>query len=166
MKLHHLIAISVLCITAMHSAAQSPPTDRLSIDDPWARALPPVADNGAAYLRIVNHAMHADTLLSATSPIAGRVEFHTHVRSGAMMMMKKLDTLPIGAHGTLTMAPGGTHVMLFGLKIPLTAGDVFGLSLNFEKAGKTEVTVKVEARTAQMPAMKQQKSHHQYGKKH
>ena len=47
--------------------------------------------------------------------------------------------------------PGGLHVMLFGLKQPLKAGEHFPLTLEFEKAGKVEVQVQVESAEAQVP---------------
>ena len=83
------------------------------------------------------------------------------------MMMQQLNELPIAAHDSLTMVPGGTHLMLVGLKKPLTAGDTFALTLTFEQAGKTEVTVQVEARTSAttMPAMKHSAAPPQHGKK-
>jgi hypothetical protein len=45
------------------------------------------------------------------------------------------------------MRPGeGYHFMLIGLKKPLNAGDKFPLTLNFEKAGRIEVSVTVQAK--------------------
>jgi copper(I)-binding protein len=43
---------------------------------------------------------------------------------------------------TVSFAPGGLHVMLVDAK-PLKAGETFPLTLEFEKAGKQEVTVAV-----------------------
>jgi hypothetical protein len=39
---------------------------------------------------------------------------------------------------------GGLHVMLMQLKQPLKVGDTFPLTLEFEHAGKVEVTVVVQ----------------------
>ena len=41
------------------------------------------------------------------------------------------------------MRPGGTHIMLEGLRAPLKAGDEFELVLKFKQAGDQKVTVKV-----------------------
>ena len=41
------------------------------------------------------------------------------------------------------------HIMLFGLKKPLVAGERFPLSLQFERAGTVQVEVQVEAGAAQ-----------------
>ena len=78
------------------------------------------------------------------------------VKSGSMMMMRRLDAVDIGAHDTVTMRPGGMHVMLLGLKKPLVANENFPLTLNFAKAGSTTVAVQIglRAATTDSPAMK------------
>ena len=45
----------------------------------------------------------------------------------------------------MALKPGSYHVMLIGLKKPLTAGETFPLTLTFEKAGNISVTVPVQA---------------------
>jgi hypothetical protein len=44
---------------------------------------------------------------------------------------------------SVTLKPGGLHVMLTGLKQPLSEGQSFPLTLTFEKAGAIETTVKI-----------------------
>ena len=166
MKITHLISVIALSALGFTTAARDFDVGDIRINDAWARPLPPLSTNGAAYLSLANSAMHADRLVSGSSPIAERVEFHTHIHSGSMMMMKRLNAVPIAAHDTVTMAPGGMHVMLVGLKKPLTAGDSFALTLTFDTAGTTVVTVLVEARAnrAQMPAMKHAAPSKKHGK--
>jgi len=45
----------------------------------------------------------------------------------------------------VTLAPGGLHVMMMGLKSKLVEGETFPLTLTFEKAGTVTVEIKVEA---------------------
>jgi len=52
----------------------------------------------------------------------------------------------------VTLKPGGTHIMLMGLKQPLHAGDKFPLTLQFAKAGTREVEATVEGPGAMGPA--------------
>ena len=166
MKIKHFtMAIALFAVTLV-APAQEFKVGQLSVHNPWARPLPPVSKNGAAYLSVTNHAMHAERLVSASTPIAGHVEFHTHVRSGEMMMMQRLEAVEIGAHGTVNMVPGGMHVMLIGMKKPLIAGESFALTLNFENAGSTVVAVTIEARanSAQMPTMQHAPPAMQHGK--
>ena len=54
------------------------------------------------------------------------------------------------------LKPGSSHVMLIGLKKPLTASETIPLTLDFEKAGKVSITVPVRAMGAghdDMPGM-------------
>jgi copper(I)-binding protein len=65
---------------------------------------------------------------------------------GDIMKMREVDGIELKAGSKISMKPGGGyHIMLVGLKHPLIAGDKFMLTLYFEKAGKIEVVVHVEA---------------------
>ena len=123
--------------------AQDEMQGTLAIHQPWSRALPPVAPNGAAYFRIVNHGKAADRIVSAHSPVADRAELHTHEMKEGVMTMRRVPSAEVPAGGGLSFEPGGLHVMLLGLKQPLVEGESFPLTLEFRDAGKIEVTVKV-----------------------
>jgi hypothetical protein len=116
----------------------------LNIDHPWARALPPTAPAGAAYFVVHSKSTTDDTLVSAMSPVADKTELHTHVMMGEVMKMQQVESVAIPAGGEVKFAPGGLHVMLFGLKQPLVAGESFPLTLVFQNAGTVQVDVKVE----------------------
>jgi copper(I)-binding protein len=60
-----------------------------------------------------------------------------------MSAMHPVSSIHIPAGGTVSLAPGGFHLMLMGPK-PLAVGDTVELVLTFEKAGK--VTVKAEVK--------------------
>ena len=117
----------------------------LSIERPWSRELPPVAPNGAAYLRIENGGARAARIVSAHSPVAGRVEFHAHEMDAGVMKMRQLDSVEVPARGAVSFEPGGLHLMLIGLEEPLVAGKGFALTLVFQEAGEVELTVEITA---------------------
>jgi copper(I)-binding protein len=63
-----------------------------------------------------------------------------------VMQMHQLDSgLPIPAGGSVVLEPSSYHLMLIGLKKPLTPGETFPLTLTFQKAGNISVTVPVHA---------------------
>jgi len=101
---------------------------------------------GAAFLTIRNLGDTPETLIGAGSDSAKRVEIHTHVMRDDIMHMEKLDSLTIPAQGSVTLKPGGLHLMLFEMPTPLKAGDAPGFTLDFGKSGKTSVTGRVKAR--------------------
>ncbi len=117
----------------------------LHIAHPWVRASIPGASNGAAYLiRIQNQGKTADALVKVSTPIATRAELHNHIMEGDMMKMFEVKRIDIPAGGSVTLTPGGYHIMLFGLKHELKTGERYQLELTFTKAGKITVEVKVE----------------------
>lgn len=140
------IALSSLLVLSTGAAlAADYKVGDLTISDPWSRALPPNAPAGAAYFTVTNQGQAQDRLVGAASDVAGKAELHTHVKSGEMMRMQKVDAVDIPASGEAIFAPGGNHVMLIGLKRPLKDGEQFPLTLEFEKAGKVQVEVPVRA---------------------
>ncbi len=128
----------------------------ISIDGQWARNSPMSADNGAVYMNITSS--DGDRLLSASvdPSIAGTVEVHETVPAegdtsedgmGGMMMMRPVDGIDLPAGETVSLAPGGYHIMLIGLTKPLEIGEKFDVAVTFENAG--EKTVEVEVREDQ-----------------
>ncbi len=61
----------------------------------------------------------------------------------AMVMQEMVDGLPLPAGETVSLAPGGYHVMLIGLVEPLETGDEFDVTLDFENADDVTITVTV-----------------------
>jgi uncharacterized protein YcnI/copper(I)-binding protein len=102
--------------------------------------------SGAVYLVIENHGDSDDRLVTVSSPIAARAEVHEMTVENDVMRMAAVEGgLVVPAHGTVTLAPGGQHVMLMGLAGPLQHGTTFPLTLGFERAGEVTVTVPVLA---------------------
>ena len=62
---------------------------------------------------------------------------------GDMMVMQQVMRLAIPAEGTVTLEPGGYHIMLLDLVEPLATGDSFDVVLEFEQFGDVTVTADV-----------------------
>ena len=142
-----LLAAAASLLIAGSAWAQ---TGQLQLTEAWARATPGKAETGAAYLTIVSPV--PDRLTAVATPEAQTAELHNMTMEGGVMKMRPLPNgveLPAGQ--PVTLKPGGTHIMLMGLKQPLKKGDTFPLTLSFEKAGTKEVTVAVEAPGAMGP---------------
>jgi copper(I)-binding protein len=76
--------------------------------------------------------------------VAKAVEIHNMSMEGNVMRMHQVPNIALPPATKITMQPGnGYHLMLFGLRQPLNAGESFPMTLTFEKAGKTDVTVTV-----------------------
>jgi copper(I)-binding protein len=124
----------------------------LEIGQPWARATPPSAPAGGGFLTIKNTGSAADRLVAASSPAADMVQVHEMKMDGNVMRMREVEKgLEIPAGGSVTLAPGGYHLMMMGLKGPLKQGTSVPVTLVFEKAGKIDVQLSVEGLGATQP---------------
>ncbi|HUN90884.1 MAG TPA: copper chaperone PCu(A)C [Burkholderiaceae bacterium] len=139
-----LVIIALLAVLPALASAHDYQLQSLHIDHPFATPTPPGAVVGAAYFRVDNKGAASDRLLSASSPVAGAVAIHEMKMDGDVMRMRPLHELDIKAGQSVTLKPGGLHIMLMQLKHSLRVGDKFPMTLNFEHAGTIEVSVWVE----------------------
>jgi hypothetical protein len=119
----------------------------VTITDAWARATMPGQKVSGAYMQIRSDA--DARLVGASSPVVPRVEVHEMKMDGDVMRMREVQAIELPRGKTVTLAPGGYHVMLMNLQKPIAAGDVIPLRLVIEADGKRQtVEVKAEARAA------------------
>ena len=141
------LALAALLIGFVAPAlAQGTSDASITVEQPWSRATPKGAKTGAVYMTLENKSGTADRLTGASSDVADKLQLHEmKVENGVMKMREVPDGLSIPAGGSVELKPGSYHVMMIGLKKPLTAGEDFPLTLTFEKAGNISVTVPVQA---------------------
>ena len=108
----------------------------LRVKDAWARATKGTGI-GAMYLTLENTDTGAVMILGAATPMAAAAEFHETAEMDGMSHMTKLDSIPVARGATLTMKPGGLHVMLIDLKMSIAAGDTVPLVLQFRDGRRT-----------------------------
>ena len=124
----------------------------LTITQAWSRATPKGAKIGSGYLTIENKGSAPDRLVGISADIAGKVEVHEMAMNNGVMTMRPLDKgLTIDPGKTVKLAPGGYHLMMFDLKSPLKQGDKVPVTLEFEKAGKVQLSLDVQGVGAQGP---------------
>ncbi|WP_375593491.1 copper chaperone PCu(A)C [Algihabitans albus] len=140
--------VAGFCLLALATAtaiAHDYKVGAISIDHPWARASMGMAKAGAAYMVLTNDGSAPDRLVSASAEVADAVELHTHLMEDGVMRMRQVQAIEVAPGAPSVLEPGGLHVMLIGLKEPLTAGESFPMTLTFEQAGEITVEVAVEA---------------------
>lgn len=113
---------------AKTAAAQS----AVSVQNAWARPMPPAAKVGAGYFEMRNNGKTALRFIAAESDIAEKVEIHSMAMEGNVMKMRHLgDGIEIAPHGRLSFAPGAYHLMFINPKAPFKAGQVFSVRFKF-----------------------------------
>lgn len=125
--------------TPEHDAQQA---TKVSVNQPFASPTMPGATVGAAYMQVVNGGRNQVVLVSATSPVSARVEFHSMSMEGNIMRMREITGgIPIPPGGSVNFVPGGMHIMLVGLTQRLAPGTFIPLTLTFN--GAPQVTLQV-----------------------
>jgi copper(I)-binding protein len=146
----------------------------VGIDAVWARATTPTATSGAVYMNLTSAEGDALIGVAVDDSIAAGIALHQTVTSdmhddmgddmaemhesmseeeiaamesmetsGAMTMVA-IERLAIESGTSVSLEPGGYHVMMTDLAAPLEVGQTFDLTLTFETAG--EMIVEVEVR--------------------
>ena len=148
-----LACLSMAAVVCPRSApAQEVRIGELQIENPWSRATLAGAKVGAGYLAITNKGTAADRLVGGSTLVADRVEIHEMtMKDNVMTMRPMIGGLPIEPGKTVTLAPGGYHLMFADLKSPLKRGGKIKATLEFEKAGKVDVTFDILAIGAKGP---------------
>ena len=134
--------LAVLAALAFaHSWAE---TSQVVIENAWIRA--PVAGQTvtAGYCDIRNDGDEPVTIVGFTGPV--RVEMHETRTEDGMARMRPLRQLRVAAKSTASLAPGGRHLMLFGVDAEHTAGEANALTLRMRLASGDELSAQFRVR--------------------
>lgn len=133
----------------------------ITVHDAYARAMPPNAPSAGGYITLTNSGSVDDVLLMVTSPAAGEVQVHETIMENDMMLMGPIDgELAVPAGQSVTLQPGGMHLMFLDVAEPFTEGDEVTILLHFEHAGTVEAVLPVGAIGASEAPMQMDHSHH------
>ena len=146
------LLIGVLLLSLPASAQQT-----VQVEQVWSRAAL-AGRNGAVYLTI-KASDAPDRLIGADSPVAEKIEMHESIDDQGVIKMREVGSLPMAAGQSVTLAPGGHHIMLMRLKQALNEGDRIPLTLKFEKAGAISATALVGKAGAPAPASAEHGTH-------
>ena len=139
------VVLAVMVMSSMSAIAAA--SDIFSFSEMQLRATVVGMPSSAAYLKITNNGVSDDRLIAAKAAIAQRVEIHSMEMDNGVMRMRAVDGgLAIAAGESVTLAPGGLHIMLMGLTTDLSPGTKHEIILIFEKAGNIKLTA-----TAKLP---------------
>jgi copper(I)-binding protein len=125
-------------VASSPSTAQDIQAGGLLLTGAWAKAEAADQRLSFAFLTIRNRGPEADRLLGASSASAA-VELRepdASARGGARAVTEGF-AIPAGA--LLALEPGGLHLLLRDLQVPLGLGDEIRVTLRFERAGMVVV---------------------------
>lgn len=103
----------------------------------------PGAEVAAAYLTLHNGGSAPVSIISVRSPVAGMAMIHETRLVGTQSTMRPREELIVAPGATVSLAPGGLHVMLHELSRQLKVGDEVPLVLVLKGGGTLAVTARV-----------------------
>lgn len=131
--------------TAGTTATTAPVAAAVTAEGATAYATTEGTTTGAVFLTLHNTGSEADRLIGASSD-KSTVEIHENsVGPDGTSQMRKVDAIDVPAGQQVTLKADGYHLMLTGLSQPLTQGETFNVTLDFEKAPDVTVPVTIVA---------------------
>ena len=126
----------------------------VAIGHPWTRATLPNAKVAGAYMSFTNAGKEPVRLVGGSSPVSQGIEIHEMSMQDGVMKMQALENgLEIPAGETVTLEPGGYHIMMTGLKSAIAEGDKVPLTLTFSDGEHLDVELAAEAVGAKSSGM-------------
>ncbi len=144
-----LIAAAALASMTAGALAEDYKVGKVMIGAPWARV---TLQNrpAAAYMKLHNMGDAADMIVAASSPLAERVEMHTHTMKDGVMKMRQVEGIELPSKGHTELKPGGLHLMIFGLKRMVKKGEMIPITLTLKTAGEVEIKAMVGSKAGAM----------------
>ena len=121
----------------------------ISIANPWVRATVQGQKATGAFMKLT--AKDSVKLVGVSSPAAGVAEIHEMKMDKDVMKMSALPNgLDLPAGKAVDLKPGGFHIMLMDLKLPLNKDVAVPLTLTFQDGAgkKSQQTVQVPVSTS------------------
>jgi copper(I)-binding protein len=103
--------ITLLILSVLSSASLA----QLVVNEGFVRKPIPGRSMSAAFMTITNTSSQDIVLTKASLEGARSVEIHTHSHKDGVMRMRQLHELSIAAGESVSLAPGGLHLMVFGI---------------------------------------------------
>ena len=142
-----IAAVAVTFAAATAATAHEYKVGEIVVDHPMAFETAKTAQTAGGYLIVTNNGATDDRLIAVEAAFP-RVTIHTTEMDGDVARMIELEGgIVVPAGETVTLIPGGMHVMFMGLGgDPFEVDEKIAATLVFENAGRLEVTFNVEAR--------------------
>jgi periplasmic copper chaperone A len=132
--------------SAAHAAATaaSASAAQVRVENAWIPLPPPGAEVAAAYFTLRNTGHEPAVLVGVDCPLAAAAMLHKTSVVAGESRMRPVERLTIPPGRSVTLAPGGLHVMLHELSSPIAVGQTVPLVLHF--AGGKELHIEAQVR--------------------
>ena len=142
-----LVVVAAMASCRAREAADSLPQANVRVGDLVISdgyvAAPMVDHLTMAYFTVENIGTEPDALVGASSDVAARVELLSQVLGGPLGQRSPVERITIAPGHAVALEPGGFHLILEDLRVPLAPGDSVTVRLRFEHAGAATVRLPV-----------------------
>jgi periplasmic copper chaperone A len=115
----------------------------LRVEGAWIQAVPPGIHETAIFMVLVNPGPEPVRIVGGTTPVAKRVTPMLTTKEDGRMGMKDVSFFEVPSGGRVILRPGGDHLMVYGLKKNLQAGETVSLVLQLRPGGQVSLEVPV-----------------------
>lgn len=134
--------LAILLMTAVFVLASMPAiATELTVTNGQVRVPMPGRTVTAGYFTINNTSISPVKLMSVESAAFERAELHQHTHQDGVMRMEQVAYIDIAAEASVSLQPGGLHLMLFNPLQPLLAGESVTVTLNFSNGQQVELSM-------------------------
>jgi periplasmic copper chaperone A len=149
-----VLALGLAQISMAAAGAADYDVGSIHISQPWARATPKGATSAAAYMTVTNNGKTPDRVNCVSSDASAECQIHSMTMDNGVMVMRPVEGgLEIKPGETVTLKPGGFHMMLLNLKHSLEQGNSLQATLKFDSAGTIQVDYPIAAIGAAAPGV-------------
>lgn len=135
-----LLAAAMMSPFALSACADPQP---LYVDQAWIRVSPNPQSPAAGYFTI-HGGPEEVSLRGVTTEGALRVELHESVMQNGMMTMKPIESVAVPAKTEVKFAPGGKHLMLFGINPAMVKTGKLQLTMVFSNGDRIIVDAVIQ----------------------
>jgi len=114
------------------------------LHDAWARATPDSGSTTAAYIRFVNGTKDTVWISRFSSDDAKTVELHQSADISGEVHMAMLDSLAVAPNHSMTMRPGGYHLMLIGVTHAFVPGTMVRIVMHLSSGAVVSTSARVK----------------------
>jgi periplasmic copper chaperone A len=137
------LALAILGAGVLATASPAPAL-QVRVENAWIPQPPPGAEVAAAYFTLRNAGGEPAVLVGLDCPLAAAAMLHESSVVAGESRMRMIERLTIPPGHSVTLKPGGLHVMLHEISSPLAVGQRVPLVLHF--AGGQELHVEATVR--------------------
>lgn len=147
--MHRFFIAAAFALIATSVQAHDFTAGSIHVDHPMIEETPPNAPVLGGYVAIYNNGNAEDRLVGIESPVAQKVELHRSVvTDGIARMQPMTEGIVVPAGSSIWVGADGSHAMFVKPNRRYVVGDEVPAILVFEKAGRVDVTFKVEERSS------------------